>query len=482
MPTRSLSAGAAETRPLFGPILFSRGSDEAQHRVDAVWVTSSNEPAEIKPMGEASAPIRLLDQVCGHYVWQASFALPVADTAFYLLGEQQHSVCTAIAESTRLAYVSCNGQENEDATWTASERNRVWQMLADHHAKQPLALLMHGGDQLYADDIVNAHPELAQWFLAPLPDKGGLELSPHARSAAEHFMFERYARLYGQPAIGQLLAQVPSLMMWDDHDIMDGWGSHPTAMLDSEIGRGLFEICRRFFLIFQRGLAPAKPDTMTYAAHYPGLSIVAPDLRSERRPDQIMGEAGWHAAQTALDEVPDNTQLLIMSSVPLLGPRLSWLERVADWIPGAATYKDDLRDQWQSRSHRAEWQRMLKAVEQRAVQKRLNVTVLSGEIHLATQASMPFRNDALLTQYVASGIAHPPPPTAFARALGWLATLGEDPLPDQPISIKPIPGQTQIYTAQRNFLLLTNNTNELTAQWVLERDGPTPAISVARTL
>ena len=482
MPTRSLRAGAEETRPLLGPVLFSRGADQTEHRIDAVWVTSGEEPGELKPMGAETAPISLLDQICGHSVWRAAFSLPVASTAFYLLGEQRQSVSTAIADSARLAYVSCNGKENEDATWVSSERNRVWQLLADHHKKQPLALLMHGGDQLYADDIVNAHPELTQWFLASLPAKGSLRFSPQAKAAAEHFMFERYARLYGQPAIGQLLAQIPSLMMWDDHDIMDGWGSHPTAMLDSEIGRGLFEICRRFFLIFQRGLAPAKPDTMTYAAHYPGFSVVAPDLRSERRPNQIMGEAGWLAVQTALDEVPDNAQLLMLSSVPLLGPRLSWLERVADWIPGAATYKDDLRDQWQSRSHRIEWQRMLKTVEQRAVKNRLNVTVLSGEIHLATQASMPFCNDARLTQYVASGIAHPPPPAAFARALGWLATFGEDPLPDQPISIKPIPGQTQIYTAQRNFLLLTKSESALTTQWILERDGPTPVISTVQTL
>ena len=27
-------------------------------------------------------------------------------------------------------------------------------------------------------------------------------------------------------------------MMWDDHDIYDGWGSRPPAIIDSPVGRG----------------------------------------------------------------------------------------------------------------------------------------------------------------------------------------------------------------------------------------------------
>ena len=187
-------------------------------------------------------------------------------------------------------------------------------------------------------------------------------------------------------------------------------------MLDSPIGQGLFGICKRMFAMFQRGLLPDADDTFTFVSHYPGYSVVAPDLRTERRPDRILGSVGWQAVAAAFEEIPTGAQVILMSSVPLLGPRLSWLEHVADWIPGVAKYKDDLRDQWQSRSHRFQWQKMLSLIEQKAMERALTMTVLSGEIHLATQASMPFSNGGKLTQLVASGIAHPPPPLPQATA------------------------------------------------------------------
>src|SRR3546814_1323896 len=56
------------------------------------------------------------------------------------------------------------------------------------------------------------------------------------------------------------------------------------------------------------------------------------------------------------------------------------------------------------------------------------VTVLSGEIHLATRGTMD-TPEGPLHQLVASGISHPAPPTAYARALGLLARFGEAPLP-----------------------------------------------------
>ena len=77
-----------------------------------------------------------------------------------------------------------------------------------------------------------------------------------------------------------------------------------------------------------------------------------------------------------------------MSSVPVLGPRLSWIEKLLDVLPGVQKYEDDMLDQWQSRAHRAEWQRMLEALQLHAIEGRNPVTVLSGEIHLATRGEM----------------------------------------------------------------------------------------------
>lgn len=237
------------------------------------------------------------------------------------------------------------------------------------------------------------------------------------------------------------------------------------------------------FLLFQHGAIEADipnlfadPEGVALGWHHrlPGFEIIAPDLRSERGRRQIMGARGW-AMMEALRERPTEEHVFMVSSVPLLGPRLSLVEAVMMLIPSMQKYEDDLRDQWQSRAHRDEWRRMLTLCLD--VLEQSSMTVLSGEIHLATQARM--RGGARdLVQLIASGIAHDAPPQGYADALGFLASLGEAPLTGHPIRIGPLPGQTRRYVAERNYLVLARNGGRWFAEWELERSGRTPPVTL----
>ncbi|MEM8598205.1 MAG: alkaline phosphatase family protein, partial [Pseudomonadota bacterium] len=140
-------------------------------------------------------------------------------------------------------------------------------------------------------------------------------------------------------------------------------------------------------------------------------------------------------------------------------------------------YEDDLRDQWQSRAHRAEWQRMLRLVRA-MVSDQGGVTALSGEIHLATRAEMALGGSRVLHQLVASGITHRPPPRAWARVLGAIARLGEAPLPEHPIRILPLPARQERYVAERNFLTLERENAAWQAHWHLEQSGQTAPLAL----
>jgi hypothetical protein len=164
---------------------------------------------------------------------------------------------------------------------------------------------------------------------------------------------------------------------------------------------------------------------------------------------------------------------LLLSSVPLLGPRLSVLEALMVVIPRMQKYEDDLRDQWQSRAHRDEWRRILRLVRDMARRDGHDLTSISGEIHLAARAVMDLGGGLHLNQLVASGISHRAPPKAWARFLGALAALGEDPLPDHPIRIRPLPGQKSRYIAERNYLILERASGQWSARWDLEVSGMT---------
>ncbi|WP_241517417.1 alkaline phosphatase D family protein [Herbaspirillum aquaticum] len=471
-----------------GPVLLVRGAGEHQCSLSAIVITldNLNPPVLVPDEGRIITPVALHSQF-GRTIWRYDFDLPARENATYRLGNAVFPVQANFSSDVRIAYVSCNGQEHADADRPLAERNAMWRRLAEEHASTPFSLLLQGGDQLYADEVLQSHPALARWAANGKTQKSQQSFNADMSNAAESHYFNRYLTLLSQPDIAYVSARVPSLMMWDDHDIFDGWGSISETLLDSQIGRGLFNVARRMFMLFQGGATVEMPTigesksellTLTQVVRFPRFSVVAPDLRSERRPARVMGPVGWAAFERALLLTKRGDRILLMSSVPVLGPRLSWVEKFLDLLPGVQKYEDDMLDQWQSRSHRGEWRRMLEALQLRAVEGCNEVTVLSGEIHLATRGEMAFTDGTIMHQLVASGIAHPPPPKLYARALGYLAMMGESVLPGQPVRLKPLPGHKHIYAAERNYLVMMRRNDKWSAEWDLEVSGRTPAMSL----
>ncbi|MFZ3584450.1 alkaline phosphatase D family protein [Loktanella sp. DJP18] len=416
-------------------------------------------------------------------VWRIRFTLPADRASLYDWNGESYAVASDMSGDLRAAFVSCNGEEVGDLDRDGSERNVMWARMRDDHGRQPLSLLLHGGDQIYADEITKDHRLCAGWP-KDLPRNPSADALADLRHHLRQRLFERYAQIYAAPPFAWLAARVPSLMQWDDHDICDGWGSLPAAVTASPVGQTLFATAREAFLIFQHaatdGDLPARfadpaGQHLGWSVAAGGMRILAPDLRSERTRHTIMGPGGWAMIDTAgRQDAAGHT--LLMSSVPLLGPRLSLLELGMRIVPRMQKYEDDLRDQWQSRAHRDEWCRMLRLVRDMARRDGQDLTALSGEIHLATRAVMDLGGGLHLNQLVASGIAHRAPPAAWARFLGALATIGDAPLPDHPIRIVALPGHRTRYLAERNYLLLTRADRAWSARWNLEKSGLTPPL------
>lgn len=454
----------------------------------ALWLAPTERPAPVLRAGGAAIQARRVGEFFGWSAHAFDFALPATGEAGYEIDGRSFRVAADMAGDLRIAFVSCNGQEEGDGDRDIRIRNLMWRRLLEEHRRRPFSLLIQGGDQLYADEALQSHPEIRRWFEAAPEDKPGIAFTEEMRQTVRRWYAGRYLTLAAEPAMAAVVASVPSLMMWDDHDIMDGWGSHPPAVQDSEVGRGVFEAAREMFMLFQLGIAKedASPLTpapagasFTQGAAFPRLAVLAPDLRSERTPARVMGENGWAAFERLLGSVRQGERVLVVSTVPALGPRLSLVERLLNRLPATQMYEDDLRDQWQSYAHRAEWVRFLEAMERLAAEKGAAVTVLSGEIHLATQGTMALRGGAgELRQLVASGITHPEPSSLYAGALGLLARFGEAPLPGCPIRMRPLPGQRSIYTAERNYLVLERRGERWTAEWELERSGRTPEMEI----
>lgn len=472
-----------------GPLLFFRKYDGERLHLVVILACPGDDPPLLAVEGKANNVITECLHRQGDYsIFRYSFSLPARPDTFYTLGGVPHPVNADFQGDLRLAYVSCDGMEHGDHHRHPAERNVLWTRLSRDNDTRAFHLLLQGGDQLYADELCDAHPLVARWAARKDTGHPDAPVLEEIRERLSGAILERYLTLYGQPESAPVMARVPSLCMWDDHDICDGWGSLPEAMLDAPVGRTLFEVARRFFCLFQLGALPeelpeiclgASGDTLSWMVDLPGVRLVAPDLRSERRPDRVMGPAGWQSLEQALSTNGSCEHLFLLSSVPVLGPRLSWVETFFHLLPSMQKYEDDLRDQWQSRAHRTEWQRLLERLLVAHEAGGAPVTLLSGEIHLATRGTLA-SSAGPLHQLVASGISHPPPPGLYATLLGALARLGKAPLPDNPISLHPLPGQRGIYTPQRNYLVLERQASLWRAWWELEKGGPTPSIPLNR--
>ncbi|UWQ61267.1 alkaline phosphatase family protein [Leisingera caerulea] len=461
-----------------GPILILDDLRDGQMRLAALFIAPKGQtvpPVSLDGMDRQAEPLADYASVS---VLRARFSLPADRPSSYQWNGQSFAVAGGFGGDMRIAYASCNGEEHGDLDRDGKERNAMWARMGAEHRKRPFSLLLHGGDQVYADEVTDGH-RLSDGWPDKLPRDPSREDLDSLRAHLREGFLRRYLAVYSAPELAWLAARVPSLMQWDDHDICDGWGSLRRSSTYSPVGQTLFTAARQAALLFQHGCChgdlPARfadPDGthLGWRIEAPGLRLLAPDLRSERSRRRVMARGGWRMMKAEVKRSAPG-QTFLLSSVPLLGPRLSLLELLMVLTPRMQKYEDDLRDQWQSRAHRASWRRMLRMMRDTAAKDGQQVTAVSGEIHLAARAEMPLGGGKTLHQLVASGISHRAPPKAWARVLGMLSWLGDAPLPGHPVRIRKIPGQAGRYAAERNYLILERQDTQWAAIWDLETSG-----------
>ena len=123
-------------------------------------------------------------------------------------------------EEDKFVLLSCNNPF--ESKKPKEEQFAMWERLLSIVEKdQHIKLIIQGGDQVYNDIVeqIHLHPidhaRDSKMSLAPMPPNW---------EKVEKDIGENYCRFYGHPAYRRILARIPSVAMWDDHDITDGWG------------------------------------------------------------------------------------------------------------------------------------------------------------------------------------------------------------------------------------------------------------------
>jgi hypothetical protein len=489
-----------------GPILSFRGWEPKSQtwNISILIVADANPPAfswraaGSKKIKRASA--ERLWSLNGKTVYRYEAAVPLQanETVFeYFSDAMTYEVAVpGIGRIPRLAYASCNGFSALKLMKSVNDKNSMWREMASRHAEKPLHLLLLGGDQVYADSMWETVDSMKQWN--ELVFEEGNAASFTMQAELEAFYFNLYVERWRQPEVARVLATVPTLMMWDDHDIIDGWGSYPPERQNCPVFGGMWPIARKAFAVFQRhlpadatagGMAPGLGFTAGYIL--PNLAILALDMRSERTHAQVLSPAHWTKVYDWLDSLNELDHLFVMASIPVVYPDFGTVESILGVFPGQQEIEDDLRDHWNSRPHKGERLRLIHRLLAFAENKKIRPTIISGDVHVAavgviesTRAGIGNATE-VVNQLISSAIVHPAPPAMMLFALRQLFSNEEE--ADRGVMARMIdfPGTPYRFIGKRNFLTLDGDEvaqgNRIWANWYIEGESD-PFVKVIHAL
>jgi PhoD-like phosphatase len=345
----------------------------------------------------------------------------------------------------RIALVSCNDIDSH--RFPKGQRGAMWKRLAAVVQRGEVDLVVHAGDQVYADgDPTGWRPE-------------------EGRTAAYR---HHYVNTWSHPDVAAVMSNCPNVMMWDDHEIYDGWGSNDNDRTDS--ARARYNCAEQAFREFQVTLNP--PEALSdagfgWVGKYGDVAIIAVDSRSQRHwgSGSVLGKRQLDGLELKLNELAGLglKHLFIVVGTPVVYVPLIAAEKLAHtFSPGGL---DDIRDGWTASKNRDECRRFLMSLLSFAgTSPKTMVTVMGGDIHVGTLASIDtrlgFGPDKLhprLFQVTASGIARPAPTGTEAFLMSLITNGGRQELFNGDIqgNLMRVNGSDRPYWVNhRNFAVL----------------------------
>ncbi|KAH5327338.1 hypothetical protein HBI24_085980 [Parastagonospora nodorum] len=303
------------------------------------------------------------------------------------LEKPQVFVVPAASQSMRIMFHSCNGFSvgTDVEAWSGPA---LWNDVLRMHEQRPFHVMIGGGDQIYNDGVRVDGP-LKAWTAISNPHKRrDYPFGRQMRDDCDEYYFNNYVKWYGQRPFSTANSQIAQVNIWDDHDIIDGFGSYTDHFMKCAVFRGIGGVAHKYYLLFQHHLAPPKstyttdaPKTMDVAAHSttgttpadpvqvkdtfvmtddvgdpsyiighkPGpyveersrsiycqlgarIAFAGIDARTERTRHQINYPETYKALFDRLDKEysanKDLKHLILLLGVPIAYPRLIWLENI----------------------------------------------------------------------------------------------------------------------------------------------------------
>ncbi|KAF9956031.1 hypothetical protein BGZ65_003026, partial [Modicella reniformis] len=251
----------------------------------------------------------------------------------------------ALDEAFNWAFYSCNGFTSDvvDPETNFHGANPLWDDLLVAHDQKPFHTMIGGGDQIYNDDVL-ATPEMVAWLKLDGDKRISAEFCEEKRNAVERFYFDHYVQHFTTGTYSKALSLIPSVNTWDDHDIIDGFGSYPPKYQLCDVMQGIGASASHFYLLFQQhananttdqvGLQTSKSEkgwnTITHFGKR--TLVVLPDTRSERSKQTILSNHTYDLLEREIRNrlLPTTQHLIVVLGTPLVYPALKLFEEALE--------------------------------------------------------------------------------------------------------------------------------------------------------
>lgn len=416
------------------------------------------------------------------------YADPDRDVTFWRfnieveLGDQQQHVVYRINRGTatgfwvpargqtmNIMFHSCNGFSASVNPNLFSGPDPLWRDVLNVHQTRPFHVMIGGGDQIYNDRVMIETEHFAEWTHLRNPaHKHHAPFTNEMKEELETFYLNRYAMWFSQGLFGMANSQIPMVNVWDDHDIIDGYGSYPDNFMKTPVFSGIGNVAFKYYMLFQHQSVSeetTKEEPSWVLGHEPGPYIHQPsrslfmhmgkhvaflgvDCRTERMRDEILSIRTFDLLleRCRKEIVEEETKhLIVLLGVPIAYPRLVWLENVLtskamdpikalgragivkggflNKFDGGVEILDDLDDHWTASHHKQERNDLIKDLQDLAAEKSVRITILGGDVHLGAigqfhsnpKLKIPKDHDhRYMPNVISSAIVNTPPPDMMA--------------------------------------------------------------------
>jgi hypothetical protein len=220
----------------------------------------------------------------------------------------------ARGETMNMMFHSCNGFSMSVESNEFSGPDPLWRDVLNAHQTRPFHVMIGGGDQIYNDAATRDTVLFKQWAETKNPiHKRHAEFTAEMQYELEEFYLNRYSMWFSQGMFGMANSQIPMVNIWDDHDIIDGFGSYSDHTMRCDVFKGVGSVAFKYYMLFQHQSLPVETEAEESSwllGSQPGpyinqvsrslymnmgrnVAFLGLDCRTERQRDEIMSEDTW---------------------------------------------------------------------------------------------------------------------------------------------------------------------------------------------